>query len=103
MNRRQTSAQGALRASRRGKRVLLCGIAILVGAAMAMRAIEAAFAGVPAKAALQGVLAAIAFLGAAKVWMDLKRDAEAQVAREIITGRRNPDGSLRSDDEDDNA
>lgn len=79
---------------RLGGKVIACGVAMLLAAAFAMRAVEAGFSGNVSAAALQGVLAIAAAIAAFALWTRMKR-------AEMRIGRRDAAGRLRSDEEDD--
>lgn len=86
---------------RLGGKVIACGVAMLLAAAFAMRAVEAGFSGNVSAAALQGVLAIAAAIAAFALWTRMKRASDERVLWEMRIGRRDAAGRLRSDGEDD--
>ena len=85
---------------RLGGKVIACGVAMLLAAAFAMRAIEAGLSGNPSAAALQGVLAIVAGIAAYSLWNRMKRASDERVLWEMRIGRRDASGRLRSDEDD---
>lgn len=94
------SSSGPSGAGRIGRKVVACGLAIVLAAALAMRAVEAAASGDPPSAALQGTLAVAAAAAAYALWGRMRRAADEKVAWEMRAGRRDPSGRLRNGDDD---
>lgn len=85
---------------RLGGKVVACGVAMLLAAAFAMRAIEAGIVGNASPAALQGVLAIASAIAAYALWNRMKRASDERVMWEMRVGRRDGSGRLKRDEDD---